>query len=122
MSVTLQQKPKTADIELVQGDELPFQIAFGRNITGYTIEVKVYASQLTVPVGGGVAAITQGTPVLTPDITVLDATAGTVGVIFNETLTTQLVPTKSWRWFVRWFTPGGQTRTLISGSVLSSVA
>lgn len=122
MAVTLQQKPKTADIELVQGDELPFQIAFGRNITGYTIEVKVYASQLTVPVGGGVAAITQGTPVYTPEVTVIDATAGTVGVIFNETLTTLLVPTKSWRWFVRWVTPGGQTRTLISGSVLSSVA
>ena len=122
MSLSLQQKPKTVNIELVQGDELPFQIAFGRNITGYTIEVKVYVSSLTVPVGGGIAAVTQSSIVFTPETQVVDATTGIMGVTFTEANTILLTPTRSYRWYVRWQTPGGQTRTLISGSVLSQVA
>lgn len=122
MSLSLQQKPKTVDIELVQGDELPFTINFGRNITGYAIDVKVYVASLTVPAGGGIAAVTQSSIVFTPETQVIDATAGMMGVTFTEANTILLTPTRSYRWYVRWQTPGGQTRTLISGSVLSQVA
>lgn len=121
MTLALRQEPKQCDLVFVVGDELPFAVNFGRNITNYTIDIKVFRAALSVPTGGGIAAITQGATVFTPDVQVVNASTGAVSVTFTEAHTAMLSPTGSYRWYVRWVTPGGQTRTLISGSVLPEV-
>lgn len=121
MSLELRQQPKQCNVVLVVGDELPFAVTFGRDITNYTIEVKVYAAPLSVPTGGGQAARTQGTVIFTPQVQIANPATGIANVTFTEANTSLLSPTGSYRWYVRWTTPAGQTRTLISGSVFPEV-
>lgn len=120
MTLELRQQPKPADIFFVVGDEFPFAVNFGRDITDYTIEIKVFAAPTAAKSGGGIVS-TQGAVVFVPDVQIANRTTGIANVTFTEAHTSLLSPTGSYRWYVRWVTPAGQTRTLISGSVLPEV-
>lgn len=107
---TVSQIPETVDVFLVVGDELSIPLTFSVDLSGYTISSGVYdASQLTP------------TDLLSPGLLVT-TTAGqtTVLVSFVESDTSQLVASGNWRWYLRWVSPGGVTRTVISGAVRTS--
>jgi hypothetical protein len=119
---TLKQLPAPLDVALVAGDEINFTLRFKTGtgaafpLTGYTITAKVFVSRITA---GSTTAPAVGTEQLTFSQTV-DATAGTVLLGLTETQTAQLASTAgvlNWRWYARWVSPGGVTRTVASGSI-----
>jgi hypothetical protein len=108
------QLPGDLDVQIVRGDEVTFSAVFAAtNLTDFTVTAAVYS-------GFGADAIS--TPVATPTVTVTMATtnnvtSSTVQVSMTETQTLAISPTGSSRWFLRWVSPGGVTRTVLSGTV-----
>lgn len=111
------QIPGDLDLRIVRGDEVTFSAVFAAvDLTGYTVTAAVYS---------GFGATATDTPVATPTVTVTMATvnsvtSSTVQVSLTETQTLAISPTGSSRWFLRWVSPGGVTRTVLSGNVTAS--
>lgn len=109
------QLPAVLDLQLVRGDELNFVAQFpGMDLTAGTVSAAVYD-----------ASTTEGTTVTTPGLSVSVVTAGgvpasTVGVSLVETQTSALSMAGRYRWYLRWVSPGGVTRTYLAGNVLPS--
>jgi len=114
---TFQQIPGDLDLVIVRGDEVNFSAVFAAfNLTDYTVTAAVYS---------GFGATATDTPVATPTVTVTMATvnnvtSSTVQISMTETQTLAISPTGSSRWFLRWVSPGGVTRTVLSGNVTAS--
>jgi len=110
------QIPADVPISLVQGDELNFSLRFNADLTGYTLTAGVFNAALATP-----------TNLFSPALTTTVETTGgedpvtttLVEVSFVETQTTQLTPRLAWRWWLRWVSPGGVTRTVVSGPITS---
>lgn len=81
-----------------QGDEFDQLIDFGRDLTGYTIEAKLFD--------------VTGAEVLTFTTTASGSTAYRVRL--TEAQTATLAGT--YRWRLRWTEPGAVTRTILTGS------
>ena len=111
------QIPGDLDLRIVRGDEVTFSAVFaGVDLTGFTVTAAVYS---------GFGATATDTPVATPAVTVTMATvnnvtSSTVQISMAETQTAAISPTGSNRWFLRWVSPGGVTRTVLSGTVTAS--
>jgi hypothetical protein len=111
------QIPGDLDLRIVRGDEVTFSAVFAAtNLTGFTVTAAVYS---------GFGATATDTPVATPTVTVTMATvnnvtSSTVQISMTETQTAAISPTGSNRWFLRWVSPGGVTRTVLSGTVTAS--
>lgn len=106
---TYSQLPGDLNLELVKGDEFPFAATFNLDLTGYTLSAGVVNAATLASVG-------------TPTITMTTATSGgttttTVSFLLTETQTTALVVGTRYRWFFRWVSPLGVTRTVLSGVV-----
>ena len=50
---TFSQLPGTLDIAFVQGDEVAIALDFDRNLTGHTIEAKIYVANVVATGLGG---------------------------------------------------------------------
>jgi hypothetical protein len=111
------QIPGDLDLRIVRGDEVTFSAVFAAtNLTGFTVTAAVYS---------GFGATATDNPVATPTVTVTMATvnnvtSSTVQISLTETQTAAISPTGSNRWFLRWVSPGGVTRTVLSGTVTAS--
>lgn len=114
MAATYSQLPGDLGLQIVRADEVTFSAVFaGVDLTGYTVTAAVYS---------GFGATATDTPVATPSVTVTTATvagvtSSTVQVSMTETQTAAISPTGSNRWYLRWVSPGGVTRTVLSGVV-----
>ena len=112
------QLPGTLDVEIVVGDEVAMSVDFDRDITGYTLEAPIYATQVfATGVGGVGAATTVGETVDNWAIAVTDAANGTVALGLDEQQTGGLDPAANYRWFFRWVDTSGYTRTVLSGAL-----
>lgn len=111
---TFSQLPGELTLQLVRGDEVNFSAVFTAvDLTGYTVTSGVYA---------GIGAAATETLIVTPAVSVSVATAAgvtssTVQVSLTETQTYALSPNTIQRWYLRWVSPGGVTRTVLSGAV-----
>jgi len=109
------QLPAVLDLQLVRGDELNFVAQFpGLNLTTGTLSAAVYD-----------ASTIAGTTVTTPGLSVSVVTtagvpASSVGISLVETQTSGLSSAGRYRWYLRWVSPGGVTRTYLAGNVLPS--
>lgn len=121
--MAVEQLPADVPISLVPGDEVNFALRFNADLTGYTFSTGVYdAAALPETVAFSpsvVAAIETETPEVGDPVTTT-----LVSVSFVESQTSQLVlraqnRQTSWRWYLRWVSPGGVTRTVISGPITS---
>lgn len=101
--------PGTLNLALVKGDEMEFTATFNVDLTGHTLSSQIF-NETTL---ANVAAPTITTTTATSDGT----TTTTVKFNWTETQTGALVVTTRYRWFFRWVTPTGFTRTVLSGSV-----
>jgi len=114
MAATYSQLPGDLTVAIVRGDEVSFSAVFaGVNLTGYTVSAGVYS---------GFGATATETHVATPTVTVTTATVGgvtssTVQISMTETQTYAISLTGVSRWYLRWVSPGGVTRTVLSGIV-----
>jgi hypothetical protein len=108
--------PGQLDLVFVIGDDLPISIDLPFDLTGSTLESKVYVKGTSVfATPGEEADTTPGAIVITPTVTVVDAAAGTLTIQMDEAQTAELDANVSYRWFLR-RTAGGETRTLLSGN------
>lgn len=114
---TFSQLPGVLDIRLVTGDEINIGINLGRDVSGYQFQSAVYVSQV---LGGGGSGIvnTVGSTAAVPSIYVANETTGALVWSLNETQTQALSPSYTYRWYLRWVTPGSEmTRTILAGVV-----
>jgi len=121
---TLKQLPAPLDLSFIAGDEFNFTLRFRApsgtttvplDLTGYTITAVVFVSRVRA---GATSPPAIGSTLFTPGLTI-DRTGGTVVVSISETNSALLQnpDVLAVRWYVRWVSPGGVTRTVSSGSV-----
>jgi hypothetical protein len=116
---TFQQLPGDLTVTFVVGDELNFTLGLGTSVTGYTFNAGVYVVSTNGFVGGGGGTVNAvGATAMTPTITVVNASAGTLTWGASEEQTASLSPAIKYRHFVRWVAPGGITRTIVSGDFI----
>jgi hypothetical protein len=112
---TYSQLPGALDLQFVRADELNFVAQFpGMNLTTGTVSASVYD-----------ATSAASTSVATPGLSVSVVTTGgvpasTVTVSLVETQTGALSATGRYRWFMRYVSAGGVTRTLLAGNVFAN--
>lgn len=126
--MAISQLPAELPIALVPGDEVNFALRFNLDLTGYELAAYVYDSSQPTPTFlqfPQVAFEVEDPEVQGPEgegeeegphpVTTL------VEVSFDEAGTAQLSwqPARRWRWLLRWVSPGGVTRTILSGPINS---
>ena len=115
------QTPAVMGITFVAGDQLDvgFEFKTGStpiNLPSYTFDALVYPQVFSQTAGsfqGG--GYTQGTPVATFTISPVDLTLGKISLGLTETQTAALNTATTYRWYLRWLPPSGQTLTLVAG-------
>jgi hypothetical protein len=107
------QIPATVDVTLVRGDEFSWSMVFSADLTSYTFTAGIYNASLTT-----YASIV--TPSLT--VTVSSSTPKTTTIVASvvETQTGSLLAAGNYRWWLRWVSPGGVTRTVVSGQFIAN--
>lgn len=111
--------PGDLTVAFVVGDECNFTLDLNVDVTGHTFTAGVYVVSVNGFFGGGGGTVSAvGATAITPTITVVNAAAGTLSWGVNETQTASLSPAIQYRHFIRWVTPAGITRTIVSGDLL----
>lgn len=115
---TFSQLPGGLDITFVQGDEVAIALDFDRDLTGFTIETKVYVTAVYAAGLGGAGSVeTVGTTAATFTISPTDLAAGQITIGLSEAQTALLSPSIAYRWYMRWVDTTLFTRTVLSGTV-----
>jgi hypothetical protein len=127
---TFQQIPADLPIVYVVGDELNVGLAFttgsgsptALNLTGYTFECRVYVPAFANPDGAlGSGGYTIGTTAVTPTVSAVSLSGGTVNVGLTELQSATLSPAIGYRWYFRWTDPTGVTLTVVSGTFTARI-
>ena len=119
MPATFSQLPGDLTVIFTVGDEVNFTIDLDVDVTGYTFTAGVYVVSINGFFGGGGGTVNAGgATAITPTITVANAAAGTLTWGASEVQTAELSPAIKYRHFVRWVTPTGVTRTIVSGDLI----
>jgi hypothetical protein len=108
-------------LEFVAGDELGFLLDFNTATTGYSYQAVVYEYSTTSTFTSPSGVTTAGSIVATFLVTPVNESLGQVNLSLTETQTADLSTAGKYRWFFRWVTSGGVTRTVLSGKVTVSV-
>jgi hypothetical protein len=117
---TFSQLPGDLTVEFVVADEVNFTLDLDVDVTGYQFTAGVYVVSTNGFFGGGGGTINAvGATAITPTITVVNAAAGTLSWGVSEAQTVTLSPAIKYRHFVRWVTPAGVTRTVVSGDLIA---
>lgn len=116
---TFSQLPGDLTITHTIGDEVAFTLDLDLDVTGYTFSAGVYVVS-TQGFQGGEGGVTPGvgSTAATPSITVANASSGTLVWSLGETQSAALSAGVRYRHFVRWVSPAGVTRTVVSGDYL----
>lgn len=109
--------PDTLDLRFVSGDELSVLLDFSDDLTGYTFTTGIY--EVAQVVNGSVVATTAFSRNFS--IIPIDLTSGTLNLSLNESDTAAFNPAVTYRWYFRWVAPGIITRTVVSGTIRSSL-
>jgi hypothetical protein len=117
---TFSQLPGDLTVVFVVADEVNFTLDLDVDVTGYQFTAGVYVVSTNGFFGGGGGTINAvGATAITPTITVVNAAAGTLSWGVSEAQTVTLSPAIKYRHFVRWVTPAGVTRTVVSGDLIA---
>lgn len=109
MVAVYEQLPSPLDLALVRGDEFRITATFAADLTNYTLQGLVYNADT-------LAAL--ATPTLTLTVTTANnVTTSSVLIVLTETQTTALSVSQKTRWYLRWSSPSGVTRTVLAGLV-----
>jgi hypothetical protein len=107
--------PAQLDLAFVRGDEFNMNVDLSFDGTGYTWTAIIYEVATAFLNGSPVPG--QGSTAATFAIETVSAANGQMILSLTETQTAALLPSKSYRWFFRGVSPGGVTRTYLSGTV-----
>lgn len=111
------QLPAELGVTFVSGDEVNISLDFSSDLTGYTFQNVIYVSGNIAAGGGSGFVNTIGEAAASFTITETNLSEGRLGLGLTETQTSLLTPANSYRWYLRWVSPGGVTRTVLSGPV-----
>ena len=104
------QLPGTLDLALVAGDEFTFTATFDQNLTGHTLTASVFnAADDSVLATPTLTSVNGASSTVTMTLTEVQTTA-----IYDGSSPVQGTPTARVRWFLRWSSPSGYTRTVLS--------
>lgn len=129
MAASFVQVPAEMPVTFVAGDELNIGLAFTAgspaapvNLTGYTLEAKVFVPEFANPAGGfGAGSYTVGATAATFTVSTVSLTGGTVNIGLTETQTAALNPAVGYRWYIRWVDTSGVTLTVVSGPFVARI-
>jgi hypothetical protein len=107
--------PAELNLAFVIGDEFILDIDLSFDATGYSWTAQLYESSTTFVSGAPV--IQSGATSATFNIETVSAAAGQYTLTLVEAQTAGLLVSTAYRWFLRGVSPGGVTRTYLSGSV-----
>jgi hypothetical protein len=117
---TFEQLPGDLTVTFVVADEVNFTLDLDVDVTGYTFTAGVYVVSTNGFFGGGGGTINAvGATAITPTITISNAANGVLTWGVSETQTASLSPAIQYRHFIRWVTPAGVTRTVVSGDLIA---
>ena len=125
MAVTFDQIPGDLPVTFVAGDELSIGLKVETdtnprvaiNLTGYTLEAKVFVPVYANPAGElGQGAYTVGATAATFTVGAVNLSQGQVAISLTETQTAALSPAIGYRWYFRAVDASGYTLTWISGT------
>lgn len=117
---TFSQLPGDLTVTHTIGDEVSFTLDLDVDVTGYTFTAGVYVVSAQGFQGGGGGVVTGvGSTAIVPTISVVNAGAGTLLWSVSESQTTTLSAGIRYRHYVRWVTPAGVTRTIVSGDYIA---
>lgn len=111
------QLPAELGVTFVVGDEINIAIDFSRDLTGYSFSNAIYVSGNVASGGGSSFVSTVGETAASFTITPVDLSTGKLALGLTELQTASLTPANSYRWYLRWVSPGNVTRTILSGPV-----
>jgi hypothetical protein len=118
MAAEFTQLPAELGITFVSGDEVNIALDFSNDLTGHTFQNAIYVSGNIASGGGGSGFVNSvGETVASFTITQTNLSSGQIGIGLTESQTSQLSPANSYRWYLRWVSPGNVTRTVLSGPV-----
>jgi hypothetical protein len=107
------QLPGELNLSLIRGDEFTFAATFNVDLTGYTRAASIYNDATNAELAAPAMALTTATSG--------GVTTSTVTFTLTESQTTALSAARM-RWYFRWVTPGGYTRTVLAGTVRTTKA
>lgn len=119
MATEITQLPAVTPVSMIIGDGFSWSMRINRALTDYTFTTSVYS-------------ITRNsyTGVTSVDVAFTPALQVTVNTTTNQTTvlhtvaagqTSGLSPNGSYRWYLRWTSPGGVPRTIASGKFIASL-
>lgn len=103
------QLPGSLNLWFVRGDEMPISATFNVDLTGYTLSAAIFNETTQESVAVPTMAMTTATTA--------GVTSSTVTFNWTETQTASLAVAARYRWFFRWVSPSGVTRTVLAGQV-----
>jgi hypothetical protein len=112
--------PAQLDLAFVRGDEFNMSIDLSFDGTGYTWSAVVFEASLAADNGGVGSAsgnYSQGSTAATFSLDTVSAANAQYIISLTESQTLALDANLLYRWFLRGVSPGGVTRTYLSGSV-----
>lgn len=107
--VRLERVAASLPLAFVIGDDFPFAVRVNRDLAGYT-----YAASI---VNASSGASVCNFSISTSPVTVSGATHTRIQLSLTEIQTALVVQPHSYRWFLRWTSPSGDTRTVLAGRV-----
>lgn len=108
--------PASLDLIVLKGDEFGMDLDFNISLTSFTWTAEVFESTKTVNSNYPGGLSTEGATAATFTVNVVDAANGQLNLALDETITDGLDEAVSYRWYLRGVSPGGVTRTYVSGS------
>lgn len=104
--------PFTLDLRFIRGDEFNMALDFEQSLVSYSLYTQIYE----------VASVSAGVPTKGPTLTTftidpVDLSLGKINLSLTETQTESFNLAKSYRWWLRWVSPGVVTRTILSGTI-----
>jgi hypothetical protein len=112
---TLELLPATLDLVVTQGDEIGFLLDFSIDLTAYNWTAIIYETTRTVNIQYPGGIDTAGDAAAAFTITEVNAAAGQLSLSLQESVTSGLSETQTYRWYLRGVAPGTVTRTYVSG-------
>jgi len=110
---TISQLPANVTLRKFRGDEFLVAFDFDIDLSGYTFSTDIY-SVLTTISGVGSGTTTTTTSVGSFTVIPTSLVNGQVSLSLDEAQSLA-IDSGSYRWYLRWVSPLGETRTVLSG-------
>jgi len=110
---TISQLPADVTLRKFRGDEFRVEFDFDIDLSGYTFSTDIYRVSL---VASGVAGGTTTQVTSAGSFTVVETSLvnGRIALTLNEAQS-EAIEAGAYRWYLRWVSPLGETRTVLSG-------